>query len=78
MAYKDPFLNESQTQRYHQLQTNSHIFNQQNIATRSFSNKIEPGKEQDQKMTKLIGMALSRKQISDTYHHDAYPYFMRS
>lgn len=26
----------------------------------------------------MVGMALQRKHISQNYHHNAYPYFMRS
>lgn len=76
MISRDPFLAESMSERYNKLTTNSHVFNQTNIQTRSFSNNItEPT---DINVNKLIGLALSRKQISNPYHHDAYPYFMRS
>ena len=74
---RDPFLNEINPERHNKLSTTSQVFNQSNVQMRSFSNNIlQP--DNSQNVNNLIGLALSRKQISGTYHHDAYPYFLRS
>ena len=36
------------------------------------------GDATNEEVRSLIGLALSRKQISKSYHYNAYPYFLKS
>lgn len=58
--------------------TTSQFFNQQNVQSRAFSQNIKQLSQDPNSVKNLIGLALNRKQISGNYHHNAYPYFLRS